>query len=138
VANLSPTTLLHEAYVRLVDQRKSDYADRTHFLAIASIAIRRVLVDLVRRQHAGRRGGELQRTSLATHHLGHAQSVDLLDLHEALERLAADEPRAARVIELRFFGGLSMQEAATELGVSVPTVERDWRFARAWLLHALA
>ena len=133
-AGVQPTEVVHEVYLKLVDQDRATYANRVHFFVIAAQAVRRVLVDQARRAAAAKRGGDLHRTTLDSSVLGKVgRTVDVLDLHEALDRLASEEPRCARLVELRFFAGLTIAEAATEIGISTATAERDWRFARAFL-----
>ena len=142
---LSTTALVHEAYLRLVDQTRAEWADRAQFFAVAAGAMRRVLVDHARRQRAGRRGGTRARAiSLEALDAGDAASLAvgeradvLLALDEALQRLAALDARQARVVECRFFGGLTEAETAEGLGVTTRTVERDWVKARGWLYEAL-
>ncbi|HPF36280.1 sigma-70 family RNA polymerase sigma factor [bacterium] len=137
---LQATALVHEAYLRLVDQHDQDWRDRAHFLALAATTIRRVLVDHARRRLADKRGGGAQRLSLTVADLPDqpAADLDLLDLDAALAALAEEKPEHAQVIELRFFGGATAAEAAAVLGVTERTVERRWRFARAWLYRRLA
>ncbi len=144
---LSTTALVHEAYLRLADQSPSAWANRPQFFALAARAMRRVLVDYARRRQAARRGGPEQRSiSLEDAEAGGdadalalaARGEELLALDEALERLSAIDPRAAHVVECRFFGGLSEGETAETLGVSVRTVAGDWLMARGWLYRALA
>ena len=133
---LQPTALVHEAFLRLSGADVS-FGDRTHFIRAASQAMRRVLVDHARARNAAKRAGNLRITldeSLVAHD---DRVVDLLVLDDALNRLAAAEPRWARVVELRFFGGLEITEVATALDISPATAKRDWRFARAWLAKAL-
>lgn len=136
---LQATALVHEAYLRLVDQRAPDWKDRAHFLALSAMAIRRVLVDHARRRLADKRGGGAQRLSLTGFEpaAGPAAELDLLDLDSALAELATQKPEHAQVIELRFFGGATAAEAAEALGVTERTIERRWRFARAWLYRRL-
>ena len=136
---LSSGALVNEAYLRLVDQTRAEFRDRTHFLAIASTAMRRILVDHARRVHAPRRGGNRMRLDLTSiDRLAAEHRPELLvDLDEALTRLALLDERQARVIECRFFGGLTEDETAEALGVAVRTVRRDWMKARAWLFQAL-
>ena len=142
---LSTTALVHEAYLRLVDQTRAEWADRAQFFAVAAGAMRRVLVDHARRQRAGRRGGARSRAvSLEALDAGDAgllaigERADvLLALDEALERLAALDARQAQVVECRFFGGLTESETADGLGMTTRTVERDWVKARGWLYEAL-
>ncbi len=137
---IDPTALVHEAFMKLIDQKRVDWAGRTHFFAIGSEAIRRALVDTLRYERRLKRGGGRQRVELKDDLAGAAPeaTMELLALDEALENLAKTDPRAARVVELRFFGGLTVEEAATAIGVSKRTVEGDWTMARAWLRKALA
>jgi len=137
------TSLVHDAFLRLVDARTVDWQDRTHFWAVASTTMRRILVDAARARAAVKRGGELQRVDVTTRELDRLPDVsadraeELCALDDALEALARHDARRARVIELRFFGGLSVEETAETLGVSTQTVLRDWRLARAWLATEL-
>ena len=143
---LPPTALVHEAYLRLSGQHGVTWRNRAHFFGIASQIMRRLLVDHARRRRARKReGGE--RVALAdslavaapgTDGTGGADALDLLALDDALARLAEREPRQARVVELRFFGGLEVEETAEALGISPATVKRDWTLARVWLRRALA
>lgn len=138
-AAADPTSIVHEAYLKLVDQSRATYKSRLHFLAVGSLAMRRLLVDRARRNRADKRGGGARPDTLDGSTLGVGPpDTDPLDLDDALTKLAATEPRAAELVQLRFFGGLTMDEAAQHLGVSTPTAERDWRFARAWLYRALS
>lgn len=143
---LSTTALVHEAYLRLADQAPGAWANRAQFFALAARAMRRVLVDYARRRQATRRGGPGQRPiSLEDAEAGGeadalsvaARGEELLALDEALDRLSAVDPRAARVVECRFFGGLTEAETAETLGVSARTVAGDWLMARGWLFRAL-
>ena len=142
---LSTTALVHEAYLRLVDQTRAQWADRAQFFGIAAHAMRRVLVDHARRHRAARRGGaHRQDISLEALEAGDAASLAageradiLVAMDEALERLAALDPRQARVVECRFFGGLTEAETAEVLGVTTRTVTRDWVKARGWLYETL-
>ncbi len=141
---LQPTAVVHEAYLRLVDQRRVAWRNRAHFFGIAAQMMRRVLVDHARARLAGKRGGALQRVSLSgvgsavpEGQDGDVAGVDVLALHEALERLAALDPRQAQLVELRYFGGLGIEETAEALEVSPATVKRDWAVARAWLRREL-
>lgn len=134
---LNPTALVHEAYVKLVGQDAA-WENRAHFFGVASLAMRRVLVHYARRRAARKRGGGRAAVTLDEGAVGEAPPEDLLALDEALTRLAALAERPAKVVELRFFGGLTQEETAEALGVSVPTVQRDWQTARAWLGRALA
>ena len=134
---LQPTALVNEAYLRLVDQSRVSWQGRTHFFAVGAEMIRRVLVDDARRRATAKRGGDRQRDSLDGSDPTDAGAVDLLALDDALKELAAMDPRAARVVELRFFGGLTEADAAGILGVSPSTVRDDWKMARAWLRQEL-
>ena len=143
---LSTTALVHEAYLRLADQTRTAWASRAQFFGLAARAMRRVLVDYARRHRAARRGGPGRRpVSLEDAEAGGdadalavaARGDELLALDEALERLAAVDARAARVVECRFFGGLTEAETAEALGVSARTVAGDWLMARGWLYRAL-
>ncbi len=144
---LSTTALVHEAYLRLADQGPSAWVNRAQFFALAARAMRRVLVDYARRRQAARRGGPAQRpVSLEDAEAGAdadaltlaARGEELLALDQALERLSAIDPRAARVVECRFFGGLTENETAETLGVSTRSVAGDWLMARGWLYRALS
>jgi len=135
---LQPTALVHEAYLKLVDQESLRWNDRAHFMGIAARAMRQILVDHARRRSAEKRGGEYQRvTFLEDLAIGPSAEVELLELHEALEKLALEDERSARVAELRLFGGLSIIEVAEVLGVSQRTVFGDWSVARLWLSRQL-
>ncbi len=137
---LQPTALVHEAFLRMVDQSRVDWQGRTHFFAVGAEMIRRILVDDARRRGALKRGGDRERIDLEDREaLGPAETpgVDLLALDDALRRLEDLDPRAARVVELRFFGGLREVDVAALLGVSASTVHEDWRMARAWLRDEL-
>lgn len=134
---LQPTELVHEAFVRLMGQRNVDWRNRSHFYGIASQAIRRILIDHARRRHAAKRDHGIRVTLDESIGTSAHESLDLLALEDALTRLEAADARQARVVELRFFGGLDIPETAEALGVSPATVKRDWAFARAFLLRAL-
>src|SRR6186997_311819 len=131
---LQPTALVHEAYVRLIDQRQVNWSNRAQFVGLAAVMMRRILVNHARDRIADKRGGGAEHVplTLASEGIG-APEIDLLDLHEALNDLSEADPRKGRIVELKFFGGLTTEEIAGTLGVSVATVERDWKFARAWL-----
>jgi len=136
---LSPTGLVHEAYLKLVDQSAVTWKDRAHFFALASVAMRHVLVDRAKARFARKREGALQRVSLDGEPIaGDDQAEAMLDINDALDRLAAVEPRLAQVVECRFFGGLTDEETAETLGVTARTVQRDWAKARMLLRRALA
>jgi len=135
---LAPTAVVHEAYLKLVDQQDVPWQSRAHFFAIAARAMRQILIDHARRKQAVKRGGDLHATTLTQKPLGFELPVDeLLALDEALERLEELEPRLRRVVELRFFGGLQEKEVAEVLAVTTRTVQRDWAKARAWLYKEL-
>jgi len=135
---LQTTALVNEAYLRLVDQKHVRWQNRAHFLAISAQLMRRILVDYARRrQYQKRGGGALQVTLSEAESLGDERTPDLLALDEALESLAQIDPRRSQVVELKFFGGLSIEETAEVLKVSSTTVERDWTIARAWLHKTL-
>jgi RNA polymerase sigma factor (TIGR02999 family) len=135
---LSTTALVHEAYLKLADQSRGDWSDHHHFLALASLAMRHVLVDRARERNALKRGGAARRVSLDDEDLP-LDSLDeiVLQIDDALRRLAAAEPRLAQVVECRFFGGLTEQETADALGVTLRTIQRDWVKARVLLQRLL-
>lgn len=136
---LQPTALVHEAYLKLVDQTRASWTDQNHFLAVASEAIRRILVDHARRRGAAKRGGGWERITLSEpDDLGSRQPVDLLALDDALAELARLHPRQAEIVKLKFFGGLTGDQIADVLRIDRATVVRDWTTARAWLLAQLA
>jgi RNA polymerase sigma factor (TIGR02999 family) len=135
---LQATALVHEAYLRLGSQEGLRWPSRDHFFAFAAHLVRRILVDHSRHRRREKRGGLLQRTTLAeAAELALPESPDLVALDDALSDLAALDPRKATVVELRFFAGLSVDETAAALGVSAETVGREWRRAKAWLYHEL-
>ena len=135
---LSTTALVHEAYERLVDQTRTEWADRAHFCAVAARAMRRILVDYARRRQALKRGGNRQPLPLDEGRIAVEEQAELLiSLDSALDRLAEFGERMSKVVELRFFGGLTEEETAEVLGVSVRTVRRDWVKAKAWLFQEL-
>lgn len=137
---LQPTALVNEAFARLVGQSATGYESRDHFLAIAATAMRRVLVDHARARQAQKRGGDAHRITLtdAVALTPDDQPIDLLELEDELEKLGRDHERSLRVVELRFFGGLTVERTATAIGVSERTVKEDWRYARAFLRRSLA
>jgi RNA polymerase sigma factor (TIGR02999 family) len=131
---LQPTALVHEVYLRLVDQRRVDWQDRAHFLGVAAQTMRRILVDHARRHGASKRGDGVQCVSLDdAKEIAAAQEMPLLALVHALGRLETVDPALARIVELRAFGGLTIEEAAHVLEVSPSTAKREWRTAKAWL-----
>lgn len=135
---LNTTGLVHEAYLKLVDIQQVQWQDRSHFFAVAARAMRRILVSYARQHNAQKRGGRERPMSLDENLvLTSDRAKELLDLDDALRRLAVLNERLAQVVELRFFGGLSIEETATALDVSVNTVKRDWQKAKAWLHREL-
>jgi RNA polymerase sigma factor (TIGR02999 family) len=136
---LQPTALVNEAYLKLVDQRNARWQNRAHFFGIAAQLMRRILVDHPRQRQAVKRGGvDQQRFSITSAEAVVKQpEIDLLALNEALDELAQIDPQYSRIVELKFFGGLSIEETAEVLGISHATVERDWKLARAWLRRQL-
>lgn len=135
---LQPTALVHEAWLRLLAGKEPHFENRAHFFAAAGEAMRRILVESARRKHRLKRGGDLQRVEVDSVELAAPMpDEELLALDEALDRLAQAHPRAAELVKLCFFVGLSQEEAARELGLSVSTVERTWAFARAWLFREI-
>jgi RNA polymerase sigma-70 factor (ECF subfamily) len=135
---LQPTALVHEAYLRLVDQR-APMDNRSHFLAVAATQMRRILLDYARKHRAARRGGDGQKVLLEdTMAICEQQPVDMIALDAALTRLAALDPSQAHMVELRFFGGLSIEETAAVMSVSPATVKRSWNSARAFLHREIA
>jgi RNA polymerase sigma factor (TIGR02999 family) len=135
---LDTTGLVHEAYLKLVDQSKAGWKDRGHFLAVSAIAMRQILVDHARARGRQKRGGEVHHTSLDDRATAVDQDAALtIDLDRALQKLASLDPRLVRVVECRYFAGLSEQETAEALGVSLRTAQREWLRARAWLREEL-
>ena len=135
---LQPTALVNEAYLRLIDQKRTAWQNRAHFLAMASEMMRRVLVDHARRKQMAKRSGRWTKLELDdASGSSQPRDVDVIDLDRAMQRLAEFDPRQARIAELRFFGGLSLEETGLVVGASVATVERDWQAARAWLYSQL-
>lgn len=142
---LNTTALVHEAYLKLVDQTQAAWESRAHFLGVAAKAMRHILVDYAKRRRAEKRGGDVQKLSLEEMKvslegmvaLTEERAETLLLLEEALERLARVNEREARVVECRFFGSMTFEETAQALGVSVRTVKRDWAMAQAWMHRAI-
>ena len=131
---LQTTAVVHEAYLKLVNQRDANFENRLHFFAVAAQIMRRILVDYARRHHASKRGGDLYKLSLDEALVtSEEKGADLLAIDEALERLAAIDPRQSRVVELRIFAGLTLEETAQALNISPSTVRREWSMAKAWL-----
>ena len=136
--SLQATALVNEVCLRLIGWDRVRWQNRGHFFGVSAQMMRRVLVDIARRRRADRRGGAAVRVPLDGIDVAAAEpDADLVAIDEALEKLAAEDPRKARVVELRFFGGLSMEETAQALGISLRTAHNDWAFARAWLYRAL-
>ena len=135
---LQPTALVHEAYLRLLKDRPDRWQNRAHFCAIAAHAMRQILIERARARHALKRGGAQPRVTLDEGVIGEGgRSIDLLALDEALERLGRLDPEQARLVELRFFGGLTVEETAEAMDISPATVKRHWTVARAWLAREL-
>ena len=136
---LQTTALVNEAYLRLVDQKRMRWQNRAHFFAIAAQMMRRILVDYARKRRYAKRGGELLRVSLAeAEGLSEERAADVAALDEALESLAEIDPQQGRVVELRFFGGLTIEETAEVLGLSHDMVKREWATAKAWLYREMS
>jgi len=137
---LQPTALINEAFLKLVGQRNANWESRNHFFAIASQAMRRILIDHARARHQEKRGGADVTVALDDVEFvsgGKEQNVDLLSLDQALDRLAVIDEQQVRIVELRYFGGLSLEETASALGISRATVVRDWSVAKTWLRREL-
>jgi len=138
--SLQPTALVHEAYLRLRKVHSIDWQSRSHFLAVAAHTMRQILVDHARAKHAGKRGLEWNQVSIEVGELSAAPEsiVNIVELDEALGRLETFDQRQAKVVEMRFLGGLSEDEIGAQLGISERTVKREWRIAKAWLYHELS
>ena len=135
---LEPTALVHEAYLRLVGQRRVDWTNRAQLVGMAAVMMRRILVNHARDRAADKRGGEAVAVSLSVAAcVDEGPSVDLIALHDALDALEAIDPRKSRIVELKFFGGLTIAEVAEVMELSPATIEREWSFSRAWLYGAL-
>jgi RNA polymerase sigma factor (TIGR02999 family) len=136
---LQPTALVNEAYLKLVDITYVDWQDRAHFFAVASQVMRHILVDYARAKATDKRGGDVQRLALdEAISFSKEQDIDLLALDDALKQLAAFDEQQSRIVEMRFFGGLSVEETAVVLGISPATVKREWALAKAWLYRKIA
>ena len=136
---LQTTALVNEAYLRLIDWKSVNWQNRAHFFGLAAKIMRHILVDFARARHRDKRGGDALQVSLSEATvIAQEQSTDLVALDDALQRLEQLDPRQARVVELRFFAGLSLDETAEALKVSVATVRRDWKMAEAWLFRQLS
>lgn len=136
---LQPTALVHEAYMKLIDQRNVKWQNRAHFFGIAAQVMRRILLDHARKHLAEKRGGDAEKLPLEEELLvvSHGRSAELVALDDALAELAKFDADKAKLVELRYFGGLSIEETAEVMGVSVATVNRQWRLAKAWLYNQL-
>jgi RNA polymerase sigma-70 factor, ECF subfamily len=135
---LQPTALVNEAFIRLFGSNAINWQNRPQFFAIAANQMRRILIDYARQAQAGKRGGKNVKVTLTeASNIAESRDEDVLVVHEALERLEALNPRAGRIVELRYFGGLGEEETAQVLEISPATARRDWRFARAWLFAQL-
>ena len=131
---LQPSDLVNEAFIVLRRQHNLDVADRSNFIAAAATTIRRILVDYARRKNAEKRGGpDAKKANLSVSMIGGGDDVDVIAIHDALKALAEESKRAEQVVELRFFGGLTNEEVAEQLDISVRTVNNDWKFAKVWL-----
>jgi RNA polymerase sigma-70 factor (ECF subfamily) len=135
---LQASALVNEAYLRLIDVNKMQWQNRAQFFGLAARTMRRILVDFARARGSGKRGGGIGKVTLDEALVGSSPPQDLVALDDALQMLENVHPRKSRVVELRFFGGLTFEETAEALGVSVDTVKRDWRFAKLWLLRELS
>jgi RNA polymerase sigma factor (TIGR02999 family) len=136
---LQPTALVHELYLKLIDQRNVDWQDRNHFFGVSAQVMRRILVDYARRRNSDKRGGGLVSVTLdAALDVAVERDLDVVALDTALEKLERIYPEQARLVELRFYGGLTIDESASVLGVSAATVSREWAMARAWLRRELS
>lgn len=135
---IQPTDLVHEAYLRLIKDERRPWQNETHLLALAAISMRRILVERARARGAAKRGGSRLRVTLDERAAAaDAPSIDVLALDQALDKLATLDPQRARIVELRFFGGLTVEEAAEALGISPATVKRGWSLAKAWLTREI-
>jgi RNA polymerase sigma-70 factor, ECF subfamily len=137
---LQPTALVNEAYIKLIDQKKVKWQNRAHFFGIAAQVMRRILLDHARKHTAEKRGGDAEVLPIEEEILvvSHEKSAELIALDEALDNLAKIDEQKAKIVELRYFGGLSIEETAEVIGVSVPTINRQWKMAKAWLYGQVA
>jgi RNA polymerase sigma factor (TIGR02999 family) len=136
---LQPTALVHEAYLRLIDQRRVNWQNRAQFVGLAAVMMRRVLVNHARDRSAGKRGGQIERVPLTVAaDLLAVPEADVIAIHEALDSLQALDARKSRIVELKFFGGLTTGEISEVMEISPATIEREWSFARAWLYDAIS
>jgi len=135
---LQPTALINEAYLKLANAESASFQDRCHFFAVACTAMRQVLVNHARSRLSGKRGGDRSNVPLdEIQQAADQEAAQIVALHEALETLQAVDPRKSKVVEMRYFGGLSIEETAEALGVSIGTVNREWRLARSWLIREM-
>jgi RNA polymerase sigma factor (TIGR02999 family) len=135
---LSPTSLVHEAYLKLVNQRQANWQNRAHFFALASMSMRRILINYANQRLAQKRGGDVPVVTFNEELMSQdSKAEDLIMLDRALDKLKSMHERQAQIIEYKFFGGLEFAEIAEVLQVSLPTIRRDWRLARAWLIKEL-
>jgi len=134
---LQPTALINEAYLKLANAENASFNDRCHFFAVASSAMRQILVNHAKSRLTGKRGGGRAHVSIDDVQPVHEEAEEIVALHEALEALQAVDPRKSKVVEMRYFGGLSVEETAEALGISVRTVNRDWDLARSWLIRQM-
>ncbi len=136
---LQTAALVNEAYIKMIDQNRMKWQNRSHFFAVAAMIMRRILIEHARRNLRHKRGGGVARISLDEERIdiSDERSADLIALDEALNRLAEEDPQKARLVELRFFGGLSIEETAAILGVGTATVNRQWRLIKAWLYQEI-
>jgi RNA polymerase sigma factor (TIGR02999 family) len=135
---LQPTALINEAYLKLANAGNTSFQDRCHFFAVASTAMRQILVNHAESHLAAKRGGGSLHVPIdEVQHAVDQEAEEIVSLHEALEALQALDPRKAKVVEMRYFGGLSVEETAEAMGVSIGTVNRDWRLARSWLIREM-
>jgi RNA polymerase sigma factor (TIGR02999 family) len=135
---LQPTALVHEAYLRLIDQRQVDWRNRAQFVGVAAVMMRRILVNHAREHVARKRGGDAQRVTLSVvHEPGVPPDVDLLGLHDALGKLEAVDSRKSKIVELKFFGGMTTEEIGEVMQLSPATIKREWSFSKAWLYDAM-
>jgi RNA polymerase sigma-70 factor, ECF subfamily len=135
---LQPTALINEAYLKLANAENASFQDRCHFFAVASTVIRQILVNHAKSRLSGKRGGGRGDVSLdEVQPAVHQEAAEIVALHEALDALQAVDPRKSRLVEMRYFGGLTIEETAEALGVSIATANRDWRLARSWLIREM-
>jgi RNA polymerase sigma factor (TIGR02999 family) len=134
---LQPTALINEAYLKLAHVENASFTDRCHFFAVASSAMRQILVNHAKGRLTGKRGGAHAHVSIDDVQPVHQEAAEIVALHEALEALQAVDPRKSKIVEMRYFGGLSVEETAEALGISVRTVNRDWSLARSWLIREM-